>query len=80
MVEGALLVAAASHRAIMEKEEKPLGAFFGMCFGSSAKQPKAQSCGSSVPKLLNKSTAVDVSQPSRALGLIPRLESAHVSD
>lgn len=80
MVEGALLVAAASHRDIMEKEEKPLGAFLGMCIGSSAKQPKAGSCGSSVPKLLNKSSAVDGAQPSRALGLIPQLESAHVSD
>lgn len=29
MVEGALLLAAASHRDITEKEEKPLGAFFG---------------------------------------------------
>lgn len=80
MVEGALFIAAASHRDITEKEEKPLGAFLGMCFGLSAKQPKAQSCGSPVPKLLNKSTAVDVPQPSKALGLIPWLESAHVSD
>lgn len=33
MVKGVLLVAAASHRDIMEKQEKPLGAFLGVCFG-----------------------------------------------
>jgi len=55
------------------RKQKTLGAFLGACFGSAAKQPKAQFRGSSDPKLLNKSMAVDGAQPSRELGPLPQL-------
>lgn len=74
MVEGVLLAAVASLRDTMEKKAKPPGYICGYEFDSAAKQPKAKSYGS------YKSTAEDGAQTSRALGLIPWLRSAHVSD